>query len=474
MMDDPARERKDPPPASGLSDDRGATIMALPDSVDPSRGLVMIRLLAAVCCSCLVLVAACGGDQKVVSPAARNAVILGVDALDWQVLDELIAAGRAPTLARLCNEGARGINLSFVPLEKSPLIWASMATGLEPDEHGVGGFVKSRGDQYEVMASAADWRAPALWDIAGAAGLESCVIGWWVTFPARDIAGVMVSDHVTFTDAGARNPDGLVRPAALTAEVAALTVDWRDVPSELLAALLPDADPALLADLADLRLRELRLALAGDLTYLATAKTLAARGPYDLFAVYFRGLDLVCHRYWEYYDHADAPAPAPADRARFGHVVPGYVELVDRWLGELLPLLPADANVVVVSDHGFHGPRRDRSGTMVKGVAEHRPEGVLIVRSPLYAAGSRFDRSFVLNLAPTALVLLGLPAGQGMPCRVLRDGLTPSGAAFVDGLEAHRVPSYAAFAPAPPPEVKDDPALNEAVIKQLKSLGYVD
>lgn len=417
-----------------------------------------------------------GGDaaERPTSPAPRQTVILGIDALDYQVLDPVIAAGEAPTLQRLRERGASGIHLSFVPLEKSPLIWASMASGLEPQDHGVGGFVRGREGEYDVLASAADWRAPALWDIAGAAGLRSCIIGWWVTYPARAIDGVLVADHHTYTPAGTRNPEGMVRPASLTEELAALTVDWREIPVALLQELLPQADPQLLADPQFEPLRKLRACLAGDLTYLATAKALARRETYDLFAVYFRGLDVVCHEYWRYWDAGDGPPASEQEQRLYGQIVPRYVALVDRWLAELLPLLPSQANVVVASDHGFYGPRRDRQGTLVKGVSEHRPEGVLILRSPLYAPKSRFDRSFVLNFAPTVLALLGLPASQEMPGRILREGLSEAGRPYVAQLEQHRLGSYAGLAPAPPPEVASDPAVDEAVKKQLRSLGYVD
>ena len=436
------------------------------------RFQALVLLLAG---TLVLTLTGCGGESKPpTSPAPRTTVILGIDALDWAVVDPIIAAGEAPTLAGLRDRGTSGINLSFVPMEKSPLIWASMATGLEPADHGVGGFIKQRGHEYETLSSAADWMAPALWDIAGAAGLSSCVIGWWVTFPARDIEGVMVSDHVTFTEAGSRNPEGLVRPADLTDELAALTVDWREVPVDLLQFLVPAGDPDWLANPDTEQLKDLRQIVAGDLTFLATAKLLATRRSFDLFAVYFRGLDIACHKYWRYWNPGDGSPASPADQELLGQIIPNYVKLVDRWLGELLPLLPSEANVMVMSDHGFYGPRRDRDGTMHKGVAEHRPEGFLIVRSPLYTAGNRFHHSFVLNIAPTALALLGLPASQDMPGRVLRDGLTPAGLAYVDQLETHRILSYASLAPAPPPEVKDDPALDAAVKKQLRSLGYVD
>jgi len=108
------------------------------------------------------------------------------------------------------------------------------------------------------------------------------------------------------------------------------------------------------------------------------------------------------------------------------------------------------------------------------GVAEHRAEGVLLVRSPFYTPGTRFESTFVLNVAPTILAMLGLPPSEEMPGRVLRDGLTPQAAVYVDHLENSRIASYAALAPAPPPEIADDPAVDEAVRKQLRSLGYVD
>lgn len=431
-------------------------------------------LLLLVVLVSLVTVLGCGGRATPVSPAPSRTVVIGIDALDWQVVDPLLAAGELPNFAALMRASTSGVNLSFVPMEKSPLIWASMATGLEPENHGVGGFLKGKGEEYETLASAGDWQAPALWDIAGAAERTSCVIGWWVTFPAREIPGVLVSDHVSYTDQGSRNPEGLVRPASLTAELAALTVDWRDVPRELLQRLIPSATAAQLDDLDHRYLREMRVVLAGDLTYLATAKHLAASGQYDLFAVYLRGLDLMCHKFWRYMDPGDGQPAAAADQALFGEAVPNYLRLLDDWLGELVALFPADANLVVVSDHGFYGPRRDRSGTIRKGVAEHRPDGALIVRSKLYQPDTRFDRTFVLNVGPTLLALMGLPPSQEMPGRVMRDNLTPDGLAYVEHLEQHRIGSYAALAPAPPPNVADDPELDAAVKKQLRSLGYVD
>lgn len=436
----------------------------------------LVTVLVTVFVALTTLLPLAGCEQKARRPDAPHrpgALILGVDALDWQVLEPLLEAGRAPVLARLRAEGASGVCLSFLPLEKSPLIWASIATGLKPAEHGVGGFVKQRGDSYDVLTSAADWRAPAVWDIAGATERSNCVIGWWVTFPARPIAGVMVSDHLSYTAAGPRNAEGLVRPDSLRDELAALTIGFRDVPDSLLQRLAPGASPEIIADVTG-PLHRLRAALAGDLTYLATARRLLADRRWDFATVYFRGLDLVCHYYWQYYHPGDGPEQTEEDRARYGSIVPNYYELIDGWLGELLALVDDDTNVVVVSDHGFYGPRRDRAGNTVRGVGEHRAEGAIIIRSPLYRPGTRLTDAHVMDVAPTTLALLGLPPSREMSGRILAEGLTDAAARFVTYLDANRIASYAALAPVPPPEVADDPAVDEAIRRQLRSLGYVD
>lgn len=436
------------------------------------RTLLFAIALAAL--AALALLAGCG-SQTPQSPAPRQTVVIGVDAMDWQVVDPLLEAGKLPNLAALMEQSASGVNLSFVPLEKSPRIWASMATGLMPDEHGIGGFLKDKtAGHYEGLSSAADWRSPAIWDIGGAAGLQSCVIGWWVTYPARAIEGVMVSDHYTYTDQGSRNPEGWVQPAGLVDELQPLSVRYDEVPLELLRILVPGAPEELLLDVDDERMRELRIILAGDLTYLNTARHLAAQGQYDFFAVYLRGLDLMCHKFWRFMDHGDGPAAADDEVALLGQAVPNYLLLVDRWLGEMLTWFPAEANLMVMSDHGFYGPRRDRAGFMRKGVHEHRPEGVVIMRSKLYQPGQRFERTFIMNVGPTLLAMLGLPPSQEMAGRVIREAMAEEALPYVEHLEQHRLETYAGLAPAPPEAVADDPALDAAVKKQLRSLGYVD
>jgi len=68
-------------------------------------------------------------------PSGRPRVIwLGLDGLDWEILDRLVSAGRMPNWKRLAAEGWPARLRSFSPLI-SPILWASAATGTSPDVH---------------------------------------------------------------------------------------------------------------------------------------------------------------------------------------------------------------------------------------------------------------------------------------------------------------------------------------------------
>lgn len=417
--------------------------------------------------------AGCGKPQPI-SAEARRLAVIGIDAADWNHLDPLLAAGRLPRLAAFLAEATAVDMLSFVPLEKSPVLWASIATGLPPAGHGVGGFVQ--GDEQRPVRGAA-WRAPALWDIAGAAGLSTQVIGYWATHPARPVAGTMVSDYFTF---GARSPSvsaGAVWPDSLGPVLLPLQVEPESLTLEDLGRFVDLAALRGREESYRMQLRDLRSTYAADLSYLAVGRELARRGPADLFVIYLRGPDLIFHRFWRFHETDKSPAPVtPEERAIFGQVVTRYYEFIDEALGEMLSWFPPDRQVAVVSDHGFHGPRHRKRG-WVLGTEEHRREGILAVRSPLYAAdhGARPPRGRceLLDIAPTLLAMLELPPSREMPGAPLGEGLQGQGRRLVARLERDRVESYGALAPAAGGEVAEDPEVDEEIRRQLRSLGYI-
>ncbi len=427
------------------------------------RGLAILLLAA----SALVLVG-CGGSEPL-DPEARKLVVIGIDSADWRLLGPMIDdEGRLPVIAKFREESASGRMKTFYPLEKSPLLWASISTGVMPEVHGIRNFVK--GSQQKPVTGSA-WYAPAIWDILGAAGMSSSVVGMWTTYPAREIDGVMVSDYLPYGHGREKPLEGLVWPDSLSAEVNALRVDPGSLTDEDLGRFLTPEQLSIAEAEYPTEMQKLRDVYAADLGYLAVNRMLAQRFDFDLFFYYLRGPDMISHYFYRFLKPQDSRlVVTPEQEEVFHDVVKKYYDWADEVTGEVLSWFPADRQAVIVSDHGFYGPRK--SGQ--KGAAEHSEWGIFLVRSPLYQPGARFNHIDLIDICPTMLALMGLPAAADMPGRVLRDGLTPDGQKRVEEMEKNRVPSYLSLRPAAGPAGEVDAGVDEEIRKQLRSLGYIN
>ena len=416
----------------------------------------------------LVSMIGCGGNEPL-DPEARKLVVIGLDSADWRLLKPMIEEeNRLPVLKNFMTQSAHGRMKTFYPLEKSLLLWASMSTGVMPEVHGIQNFVKGS-DQKPVQGSA--WYAPAIWDILGAAGLSTSVVGMWTTFPAREINGVMVSDYLPYGHGREKALEGLVYPDSLTEAVMALRVDPSTLGSDDLTRFIDAEKIALAEEKYPVLMGKLRDVFAADLGYVAVNRMLAKDFDFDLFYFYLRGPDMISHYFYRFMKPQDSRlVVTPEEIEIFKEVVKRYYDWSDEVTGEVLSWFPDDRQTVILSDHGFYGPRR--SGE--KGSHEHSEWGIFLVRSPLFEADHQFSHINLLDICPTFLALMGLPPAQDMPGKILLDGLTSAGRKRFERIEKNRVPTYMPLRPAEGPAGELDEDVNEEIRKQLRSLGYIN
>ncbi len=442
-----------------------------------SKGVILMssKLMVKLMGTALVLLVVglgavgCGGSgHDELNAEARKLVVIGVDSADWALWRPMLDEGRLPNLRQFMTESSYGRMKTFYPLEKSPLLWASICTGVQPDVHGINNFV-SGSDQKPVTSSA--WYAPALWDIIGAADLSTAVTGMWTTYPARPINGVMVSDYLPYGRGRDRALANLAYPDSLSSVVSKMAVDPAALGAAELGRFIDGNKLAELEEKYPLDIKKLRDIFAADLGYIAVSRMLAKDQDFDLFFFYLRGPDMISHHFYEYLKPEDSRSIAnPEKIAAFSEVVQKYYDWSDEIVGEVLGWFPPKRQTVIVSDHGFYGPRR--SGN--KGTHEHSEWGVFLVRSPLYGAGEQFGHLDLLDICPTILALMGLPPAKDMPGSILAEGLTPKGRLRVERMESQRVESYFPLRPADGPAGERDPAVDEEIRKQLRSLGYIN
>jgi hypothetical protein len=462
-------------------------------SAGPGRAAVVAGVLLGILSACVS-----GPGRK--RADAPPVLVIGIDGLEWNVLIPLLKAGRLPSFASLMKDGRYGKLATLVPT-LSPNIWTSIATGKRPDKHGITGFVHESPDGTMTLLSSRDRKTKALWDIASDYRRTVEVIGWWMTYPADPVNGVMVSQTNSMIDVKSMDRtwagsliEGVhnqVFPPSREAEMLRILAEAdRDLPA--LAETI-FGHPRLSLSALTSRFRENSLwAIRADETYRRIALSLCAgKKISDLRLVYFEGTDVVSHRFWRYmfpglYDHK----PDPEEIGAFGHVIDDYYVHVDGIVGQLRKCSGPRTVIVVVSDHGIHGVKLKGYFGAESGMADYNSAnhmdgtpGVLIIAGPgiKKAPGNpdpaRLKKSAleeiggVLDIAPTILALMRIPLGLDMDGKVLTDLFLES--ARIDRqptpVATHDTPEFIRKREEPLPP---DPGRDER-LKQLRSLGYI-
>jgi len=259
---------------------------------------------------------------------AAPLLVVGLDGGERRVIETLWQRGELPNLRALAESG------SFLPLATaygiSPVIWTTIATGVRPPEHGITGFAVPT-DRGDVPVSSSLRRRPALWEMASRVRRRSAVLGWWATWPAEALDGVMISDRI---ESGL---DQRFWPATLAPEV------------ERWLAAGRARGPAFGGNEAS----QLRDRVTTD-----AARELVERD-FDLILAYYRSSDLDSHNYWHCFapdDFPDGPPEGVLPCAGRDPISESY-RAFDQALGEILAAAPPGSSVMVLSDHGFHAER---------------------------------------------------------------------------------------------------------------------
>ncbi len=259
-------------------------------------------------------------------------LVLGIDSLSPSLVFERWR-GKLPALAALMQDGLWGPLRSTDPPITVPA-WAAMLTGRDPGELGLYGFSRRSGYDPTEAASIVtgdDVEFPWLWDLAGAAGMESLVVGVPPTWPPRRIRGRLISD---FLSPGPPAPFTWPEELSTAVEAAA------GGPYLLDASEPRSFDPGpLVEEVRAMTERRFRLFTKWlEESHLALAIVMEI------------GLDRMQHALWHHMDPAHPRYPGP--NGPFEDALFDYHLLLDRWIGRAVAAAGPSADVLVVSDHG--------------------------------------------------------------------------------------------------------------------------
>lgn len=369
-------------------------------------------------------------------PAAGRVVMILLDGASLEYLWPRAAEGRFPNFDRLIDRGAAMDLATIRPTQPDP-IWAAVATGKYPPSSGVRSAASYRvrggdvpldllpdysfshafvhlGFVRDDPTTSAAWRARPLWHILSGFGLASGIVRWPVTFPARPVRGFLVTDrfHLISSPLLRLDDEAVAYPREILAATRALFADAAErsdvVPAGLGAAEVPDGVTG---------------ATAGwDRVYGRAARELASASPTSLALVAFRytGLDSIGHGYLRYAQPRSFGDVTEAERARFGEVLDRYYRFIDGEIGVAMAELGPDDLLLVVSGFGMQpvSPMKRLLARAigeghVTGTHDRAPDGFLIAYGAHVTTG-KLQRGSIVDVAPTVLYFLGLPAGRDM------------------------------------------------------------
>jgi len=289
---------------------------------------------------------------------ALKLMVFELDGATWNVMDSLLKRGELPNIKKIIDRGVHGVLMSESPTI-SPRIWTTIFSGKSPDKHGIDFF----GANTNML------RTKRIWNILQDRGHKIGTFGTLVTWPPSSVNGFMIPSICALGTETFPACYDFFQKVSLSERK-----KWKNTTGPVLA----------FKDTLNLAFRLLRHGITVSTFLKSVFYLLKERfsqfGPLDQYyrkaflhlnlstdfltylikfhqpefcTWHIHTCDTVAHRYWAFYEpDIFGNAVKPELIRRYREVIPNSYRESDKAIGNLLPLLPHDVNIVLLSDHG--------------------------------------------------------------------------------------------------------------------------
>jgi predicted AlkP superfamily phosphohydrolase/phosphomutase len=439
------------------------------------RTLFPIIVIILACLSAVIYFTLSRDEEP--EPDSPRVVLIGVDGAGWNLMNPLLEEGFLPTIKHLKDKGSFGTLETTRPV-KSSVIWTSIATGKSMVKHGVVDWTYINKNNIEVPFRQSERRAKAFWNILGDLGWKVGVINWFITFPPEAVNGYMVSEE--FRHFGRRNfskvsvtyPKSLLRKlefARLTKDDFLKILEEENLPNYKERSSIYEGESKLVANYNNFILQEK--------TIEEVSFYLFQRFPVDLFATYFRLVDVVSHFACAYIapellakgveeekqGKVTEETLAEIDKD-FSRVMEPVYSYSDRILGAFLESLNSQSTVIVVSDHSFGFNRGGYGHTNLPEI----PHGIILIKGPHIKESYHIQDAHIYDILPTILYIFDLPVARDMDGKVLTEVFEKKA---LDERPIQYIESYEGESRIE--RGQKDRELDKKTLEELRALGYI-
>jgi predicted AlkP superfamily phosphohydrolase/phosphomutase/tetratricopeptide (TPR) repeat protein len=406
----------------------------------------------------------------------RKLLLIGWDAADWMIMKPLMEKGHMPCLSQLVERGVMG-NLATLKPVLSPMLWNSIATGKRPDKHGILGFTELNPHTGLVSPSLSTSRkVKALWNIVSQEGGRAHVVNWFASYPAEKISGVCVSETYSTPPKQMEGDWPLsvdaIHPQSLFETLKKLRLHPLELDGDTLQMFCPKIDQV--DQTKDRRVLALAKQIAEAINVHTAATWILDNEDWDFMGVYFGAIDHFCHLFMHFHPPR-RPDVSEKDFEIFKDAINNCYRFHDVMLARYLELAGNDSVIILCSDHGFRSDhlRPPHTPAIPCGPAVwHRDQGMIVMAGPGIKQDELVHGATLLDIAPTALALMGFPVARDMDGRVLSETFDEaSRIGFIDSWES-RSGEYPDG--MHPPDLRMPVEESQAILDQFVALGYID
>ena len=435
--------------------------------------LILIPLLSV----CVVIILLFNNSTKAFSNISRKekvtvketgikVLLIGMDGATWTLMYPLIKEGKIPNIEKLIVNGSRGNLESYVspinPFENtagvgmfSTAMWTSIATGKIPRTIGIQDLVLTEipgmknilpfrlpfiGDYLQLDGfKSFHVKAKRIWNILNNYNKKVGVYGWWGTWPAEKVKGIMVAETFSSEWPGSFYPPSISeRLYELQKEmIEKFDKKWREdlVDYEQYKGFKISEEFERKLGFEKYNQNYAVEAVKGDfhkdIFFSSVCTDFYEKISADFTALYFIGPDNVEHLFWKYFDTKNFPEVDKEDVKKFGKIIENYYIFIDKAIGRLMERVDENTIIIIVSDHGMgpwiKGPLDTFIGKIatryVFNSANHRKNGIVIISGKNINKGYEIKKANLFDVTPTILYLMGLPVGRDMDGKVLIDAI---------------------------------------------------
>lgn len=294
-----------------------------------------------------------GINKETTTHVIMDTIALGIDGMKPSLCDRWIETGELSNISKLREEGTYGrAKCSSLVSARQ---WATHFTGMDADQHGITGFVRSEAVEHErdkqpfkrispdhqTLINLRDFRVETYPELLTDCGSKVGLINPLPIWPPLNLAdGFCIAGLVTPPTA-----DEYAYPASLEEELSEfgyqIDVQYGNRPYGFIDDLLFQEENVNFEDLRT----EMFDVLDGRIRY---TKHAIETKDIDFIFTLLKSVDIIQHAFWAHMDEGTGP---------FADCILDCYRRVDELIGWIRTTYP-DTNLIAFSDHGF-GPRQD-------------------------------------------------------------------------------------------------------------------